>query len=161
MSIRLHGAALVFALATSLLASEPAAQCVPGAPGCTAPNGGPKAACVTQPDVCSPLTVLFGIGMDAGTPFSAAYLLIGAPTPTPVIPVPQPPACSAGCALHFVPTFVHATLTDVTGHAQWDVALPCDPSLVGVLVRTQWWSGYHAGPVACLSAAPGVDVKLF
>jgi hypothetical protein len=136
MSIRSHGATLVFALAIALVSSEPAAQCVPGVPGCPSPSGGPKAMCVTQPDVCSPLTVLFGIAMENGAPLSPAFLLIGPPTPAPVVPVPQPPACSAGCALHFLPTFIHATSTDASGHAQWDVALPCDPSLVGVFVHT-------------------------
>jgi hypothetical protein len=135
-------AALFFAATTALAQS---ATFVPFGTGCTLANqtlaignqGLPQLGTTFQITYSGP-NFTFNSGQQIAHPF----LLLGLATtffPIPVTILPQQPA---GCDILVDPVVILPTPIDINGRPQFDpfldVAIPSDPSFVGVALQAQW-----------------------
>jgi len=148
--------ALAF-LAGLMLPSSLSAQSALTGPGCPGFIS-PSIQCQGSPVVCSPLPVLFGIGMAGGAPLQPAVLVLG--VDAPATPIPSFPMCMSGCAITLAPVAFLPTTTNLAGEAQHGFALPCDPSLIGQSVEAQWGTIDPSGIIVCAVATPEMRVTL-
>lgn len=149
--------ALAGLITCSFFALDVAAQCRSLGPICSlSTTRGPAQRCVTPPQLCSPLPVLFRLEV-YGAPTGAPALLVlsSAPILPPPIPIPRPLACDIGCALEYLPLSVVPLTTDAAGIAGLDVALPCANWAVG-LSTYSWWA--IAAPTGCVKFSDVMQV---